>query len=313
MPNSSRTIFTLHQIRMTNGRRGKKHSRPSSSGSSTGTTPACEKRSKLTAHSEKEDSVPVFREDEVTPATVENTLCELLQNGKAGSLINGYINKSIESLRTELKVSFDRQLSNLESELFEANQEIARLKKENSTLSTRIDNVTDKVANLDKRVIVTENEVEELEMYGRRNGIRIYGVEETGPAEDCVKLATDIFATKLGINVEKSDISRAHRVGKPSRDPRIKTKRAIILKFTRHDRKEEIIRARRNLKRSGIVIREDLTAKRFGLIREASNIVGVNSVWSNDGRITALFNGTRHSIASNEDIRKLSSIAARGS
>lgn len=132
--------------------------------------------------------------------------------------------------------------------------------------------------------------VEELEMYGRRNGIRVYGIPEQ-PGEDAVKTVIEVLNGKLpNVNLERKDFCRGHRVGEVK--PNVQHPRPIILKLIRHDRKFEIISARRALAGSNIVIREDVTKHRAGLMstilkyaKDAKVQHKSVSVWSTDGRI----------------------------
>jgi predicted nuclease with TOPRIM domain len=111
-------------------------------------------------------------------------------------------------------------LSKLEADLFEVKNANDRLKKENTRLAARLDALVEENKQFCKRFEDAEKGIEELEMYSRRNGIRIFGVAESAD-ENCVKLATSLFKSKLNINnVSEMEISRAHRVGKPTRDPR---------------------------------------------------------------------------------------------
>lgn len=65
---------------------------------------------------------------------------------------------------------------------------------------------------LEKRVVQSENENDELNQYGRRNILRIFGIPEKNDevTDDIVlKLAGD-----LNVELTKYDIDRSHRVGK---------------------------------------------------------------------------------------------------
>ena len=62
--------------------------------------------------------------------------------------------------------------------------------------------------------------LDELEQYGRRENLRIYNVpEEQDENDDGEKIVLKI-AKELKIELHKSDIQRAHRLGKPGNKPR---------------------------------------------------------------------------------------------
>ena len=56
---------------------------------------------------------------------------------------------------------------------------------------------------------------EELEQYGRRNCLRIHGVEvaDNETSDDVVKKVESI-AAEVGVTLQRDDIFRAHRIGK---------------------------------------------------------------------------------------------------
>jgi hypothetical protein len=63
-------------------------------------------------------------------------------------------------------------------------------------------------------------------------------IEEEG--EDCIKKIVDMCKGTMGIQLEASDIDRAHRVGKPRCDK----PRAIIVKLKSHSDMTRLIKAR---------------------------------------------------------------------
>jgi hypothetical protein len=130
----------------------------------------------------------------------------------------------------------------------------------------------------------THDTTECQEMYSRRNNIRVYGIEES-TGEDTTSLFLNMARKKLGINfLSDRDICRSHRLGRPQPDQR---PRPIIVKLLRHSDKESLIKARRSLAGTGIVMREDLTRERMGWIKSLRDIgVDHKSINSNDGVIT---------------------------
>ena len=99
-----------------------------------------------------------------------------------------------------------------------------------------------------KKIIEAQAEaMDDLEQYSRRNCLNFNGVSET-VSEKPMRLAIDL-GRMLGVQLQPSDIDRAHRVGKPqqvqdgnSRD------RPFIVKFVSHTKRDEVWRARKQLK-----------------------------------------------------------------
>lgn len=140
-----------------------------------------------------------------------------------------------------------------------------------------------------------------LEQYTRRNNLRILGVPSS-KGEDTNNIVMELVEKKLNIKLSPEDIDRSHRVGKSENNAP-----AIIVKFTRHDIKTQILRARRQLKGTRVIIREDLTKINQNLLKAAKANVKVTNAWSWDGRIYATVNGSDsvHTIRDQGDVNRI--------
>ena len=58
------------------------------------------------------------------------------------------------------------------------------------------------------------------------------------------------------------------------------------IKFTRYDSRGEVFANKRKLKGSNVMITENLTVKRYELLKKCIAKLGKGNVWSYDGRIT---------------------------
>ena len=117
------------------------------------------------------------------------------------------------------------------------------------------------------------------------NHFTVFGINES-PDESSSELIKQIAQEKLNVSLRDSDIDRCHRVGKPhGKDAR---PRALLVKLTSYQNKLALMKARRKLKSSGIVITEDLTQQNQSLLKETQKLQKVERCWSWDGRITAL-------------------------
>ena len=138
-----------------------------------------------------------------------------------------------------------------------------------------------------------EAKVEGLEMYGRRNGIRIHGIPES-TYENTDKIVLEL-ASDIGADVPGVALGRSHRVGRKVHG---KT-RAIICKFIGHNHKVRIMRNKRKLydtedesyehlkdKYKDVYINEDLTAKRAGWAKQGRvwrRAKKIKDSWTRDG------------------------------
>ncbi|KAK3909296.1 LINE-1 retrotransposable element ORF1 protein [Frankliniella fusca] len=134
----------------------------------------------------------------------------------------------------------------------------------------------DKISKLESYV---ETRLDELEQYGRRNNLRIFGIPEE-ENENTDDIILDL-AAKMEVMMHRSCIDRSHRIGR--RIPG--TPRPIIAKFVDYGNRRSLYEAKKNLKGTKIVVREDLTALRSKVLKEAIFQYGVKRVWTRDGVI----------------------------
>lgn len=136
--------------------------------------------------------------------------------------------------------------------------------------------------------------IDNLEQYGRRNCLLLHGIPEPINSEesavkksneDTDKIAIDILNSKLGININKQDIDRSHRLGRSGKRGK---PRPIIIKFVAYNKRSEVFRSKKQLKGTGITITESLTQKKQELLQTAKMNQKVKSVWTLDGRIICL-------------------------
>ena len=92
---------------------------------------------------------------------------------------------------------------------------ITALREEiHSTFKGELHALKQKIRERDDRIQTLEAKVEGLEMYGRRNGVRIHGVPETeGENTDTIVME---IAGEIEAGIPASALGRSHRVGKKS-------------------------------------------------------------------------------------------------
>lgn len=113
-----------------------------------------------------------------------------------------------------------------------------------------------------------------LEQHGRKDSIRIVGMEDTSEresVEECVQKVVDLLNDKLDVGLCKDDINIAHRLGKFRRNK----PRNVIVKLTRRRTNHDILHKRRKLKNTGYVIFEDFTKINLQILKEAYQLSSV--------------------------------------
>ena len=112
----------------------------------------------------------------------------------------------------------------------------------------------EKVKNLEEKVDILQDQVRNLEesidsnsQYERRDTFTVSGdsVPLCTPNEDCKSVINNLFRTHLNLNVETTEISTAHRLGKKPTGP---DRRSIIVKVCRRDQVKDIFTACKTVK-----------------------------------------------------------------
>lgn len=155
-----------------------------------------------------------------------------------------------------------------------------KLKKENNTL-------TEKVTQLSQENKHNGFLINSLDQYSRRSSVRIYGADDRNKEENphqTTERLVQLFKEKLDLRICERDIDISHRIGKFTEAGN----RPIICKFVSRIVKSEVVKARRKLKGTPVVIKEDLTVKNAKLLQNVTERQNVKSAWSDEGRIIAL-------------------------
>ena len=187
------------------------------------------------------------------------------------------------ALSTDQKINetHENTLSILK-EMADMRKTITELMLCNSTLQGRCEA-------LEKRVKEQEEKINDLEQYGRRNSLRIFGVTEkkNETLADIDKTVIQLAKESLNITLKEEDIDIAHRVGKVG----VNKTRPIIVKFIRRNLRNKVLAARRRLKGSKKTIVEDLTIQNLKLYNTVRGHSNVQQTWTRNGVVYALTYG----------------------
>ena len=156
------------------------------------------------------------------------------------------------------------------------NPNIARLKQEELPLKSRV------VLN------IIENKTKRSNIPGEI-GFYIHDVEENRN-EDTDTLSINIINEHLGLDIQPSDIDRTHRIG--NKHKARKKGRAIIIKFTWYKTRKKVFMNKRKFKETNISVTESLMSLRMAKLKDARDDYGFNKVWTSDGRIMVMKEGS---------------------
>ncbi|XP_033758134.1 uncharacterized protein LOC117340483 [Pecten maximus] len=202
----------------------------------------------------------------------------------------------------------DNKLDIIKEEIMCQNKEIFHelenrinsLERENRILKNRVGELEEKVDEIEQSPETepeTNRDLEikynDLEQQGRKNSIRIYGLQDDGTKEttqECTDKVVSLIKDKLKLpTFNEAEIDVAHRLGKHISG---KT-RSVICKFVQRRKKSEVVTKRRALKGSGIVIVEDMTQMNRTLLNEVKQVEGVKNTWCSDGKLFAMLSNDK--------------------
>ena len=217
--------------------------------------------------------------------------------GSAGTgvdLSEATIARIVEAVSERVKSDLNKEINVLRGKVFKLTTDLTQKDQ-------LINKLTEDIVNLEDRNNEVEKRLEEIEMYSRRNSVRMHGIPELEPTEDndgnTVRESTDNIIVKIceeiGANVFHDNIDRSHRVGRKSTEG----PRPILCKFTSHKHKLAILRLKKKLEdvdtkrlfgADKIYVNEDLTKQRASVAKEARSLKkqkAIADTWTKDGVI----------------------------
>ncbi|KAG5870107.1 hypothetical protein JTB14_021424 [Gonioctena quinquepunctata] len=210
------------------------------------------------------------------------------------------LHSTIESVVTSLCKSEDfinilcESITKVISEKFE--REIDSLKKQNEKFQ-------DTIANQNIIINGMERKQEKFKQSLPSKNLRIYGVEENRN-ESCIQNIMEIINERMNLKVSESDVESCYRAGKFVAD----SNKPIMVKFYNTYHKHIVYNNRKLLKKTGIIIREDLTYEHIKLLKAAISRVGeTGKVWTIQGKLFIKLDTDKnyHQINSMEDLAKI--------
>ena len=139
------------------------------------------------------------------------------------------------------------------------------------------------------------HKTDELDQYGRKENIRIYGIpEDFASEEDDGQRKLLEIAAKLDIPIDAThDLQRVHRLGKTPKTTKANP-RGIIAQFVSYKKRQEFIKNRKKVKGTKISICEDLTPTRHKLYNYIRKHENVESVYVTNGllKVSYKMNGS---------------------
>ena len=130
--------------------------------------------------------------------------------------------------------------------------------------------------------------------------MRVFGLKLDG--NDYASSIVSLCQDKLGISIQPDDIGAAHPLNsRPGAKP------AMIVRFRTGALRDQVLRARKKLKDTGISMAEDLTSLNVKLMKRLKNNTKLKDVWSLKGRIfaTASSDGKKYLFQPFDDVDRV--------
>ena len=178
------------------------------------------------------------------------------------------IQKIVETSKQEIQTFFDEK-----SRDFEQGNELANSVK---LIQEHVRKLQESNVNLRKQNSILEGNIDDLEQYGRRQSLRIYGVPlSDGKTSEDVRNIVLRLISDANIAVPMNFVDRARRIGKAMVKDGVK-KQGIIVRFNNFHSRTIFYRARKEIY-VGVLL--DLTKSRLDLLDKARDLVkNVSSV-----------------------------------
>ena len=153
--------------------------------------------------------------------------------------------------------------------MYEINDTVKLLIEEVKSLKNKIQRTNRKAKSLEienerlkKSVNLSLFKIDASEQYGRRENLRIHGIPGSKNNQDDGEEIVLKIAKSLNVDVQPCEIQRAHRLGKKIIN-NISKPRPIFVRFISHKKRNKILFAKSNLKKTQeflqVFITENLT------------------------------------------------------
>ena len=216
----------------------------------------------------------------------------LTKNDK--DFIKGILIDTLEDMKDKIIGHVIHRVEILESEIFDKANEQIVLKKEIQDCKIKNNELKEENKNIkieiDKEIATRKDHINNLEQYGRRNNIRVSGLDfdnKFESARETTEGIVSIINEKMKLDLSCYDIDIAHRLGKFEE----KKIRPVIVKFVSRHTKYNVMHNTKKLKGTTLSFNEDLTKLNQQVLssmrlKDKSTVV---KAWSYDRKLYAKY------------------------
>lgn len=141
--------------------------------------------------------------------------------------------------------------------------------------------------------------IEHQEQTMRSSNIRVFGVK-TDLNENIYEKMLNLFNNKLNVHISNVDIKKCYRISQkmPSTKPP-----AVLVRFSTDIARLKVLKNRKLLKNTGVLIKEDLTKSRLTLFNKAISLFSNKNAWVSNGNILIkTSDGTIHRVTTDSEL-----------
>ena len=178
------------------------------------------------------------------------------------------------NLFQRMNAEFTRHIGKVREDIIEMTGEIKSIQQDISHIKNKLEShegwlehVSDNTDSLHRRLEELERHVEDQEIRNRRDNVLLHGVPEDAreTPEKSEELFLESVNSVLTEPLQKSDIVRAHRIGKQG----MNRTRPLMARLAKSKHKYDILQKREELRKKKIGVSGDLTVQQRQQIQDA--------------------------------------------
>ena len=195
---------------------------------------------------------------------------QLLQDTDFTKLLQNCVAKIVANTIVEVKEHLSKRILETENRLENHDGILLTMQNSLDEKAQEVKALSKSVGEMKDHIDAMQNTLHDAEQHNRRNFIRLYGVPEA-VGENTDRAVIQALNSNLPCSLSPDDIESSHRSGKPrvsgpGSGNKTSKPRPILIKLCSYKKKIEIMKVKRNLKRTGLSVHEDLTSRNYDVL-----------------------------------------------
>lgn len=219
--------------------------------------------------------------------------------------MKAFIVSTVEAISAEQEKRLEATIERKVEEKFkektaELNQRLDMITYENVELKEQVDKLTETVTECEKMTKFAIQKSNTNEQYSRKNNVKVMGVVEKENETELTltREVIEILESKAQVTIEESKIMALHRI-----PGKIGMNKPVLIKLINNSEKTKIMKKRKEMKRAGFRLVDDVTKSNTTLINTLSQHEKIESAWYFNGSVYAkTIEGRRHKFDISSDI-----------